>query len=191
MYKHARILEFALSSLLRQRFKNSVIILAYALNVFLLCSLLLLTDALKKEALELLKESPELIVQSLKGGRHELIPVNYADELRKIRGVRKVIPRYWGYYYDPPTTANYTFMGADEIPREVETMIEGSFCKDICNITSEDSKLRPCLIGSGIADARFIGPDDIIPIKGSDGQLYVLKVAGIFNSKSVILTNDW
>ncbi|MDM8557106.1 ABC transporter permease, partial [Desulfococcaceae bacterium HSG7] len=191
MYKHYRILDFALTSLLRQKMKNAVIILAFALNVFLVASILLLTDAMRKEAVELLKATPELIIQKLKGGRHELIPINYSQAISKIRGIRKVIPRYWGYYYDPPTGANCTFMSADEIPPEVAEMAEGSFCDDFCKHPHhEDSKIRYCIIGQGIAEARFIGTDDIIPVRGADGEVYVLKVAGIFKSDSVILTND-
>lgn len=191
MYKHLRILEFALSSLLRQRYKNTVIILAFSLNVFLVASLLLLTDALNKEAEELLKGTPELIIQKLKGGRHELIPISYRDAISKIRGIRNVVPRYWGYYYDPSTRANYTFMGADEIPPEVSNMIEGSFCENFYKQPHhKDNNFRFCIIGQGIAEARFIDVDDIIPVRGADGGVYVLKVVGVFKSDSVILTND-
>jgi ABC-type lipoprotein release transport system permease subunit len=191
MYKHFRILDFALASLLRQKMKNAVIILAFFLNVFLVASLLLLTDALRKEATELLEGTPELIIQKLKGGRHELIPIDYCQVISKIRGIRRVIPRYWGYYYDPPTRANYTFMSADEIPPEVSNMIEGSFFKDFYKHPHlQDSKIRFCIIGQGVAESRFIDVDDIIPVRGADGEVYVLKVAGVFKSDSVILTND-
>lgn len=182
LYKHTRILEFALSSMLRQKFKNMAILLVYSLIVFLLSSVLFLTHALKKEAIELLKWSPELIVQSMKGGRHELIPLRYAEEIRKIRGVREVTPRYWGYYFDPPTNTNYTFMGVDEMPPEVTTMIEGDFFKK--------GAMGVCVIGEGVSDVRFVGLDDIIPIKKSNGELYILRVVGVFNSESTILTND-
>lgn len=182
LYKHTRILEFALSSLLRQKYKNFSIVFLYSLVVFLVSSVVLLTHTLEKEAVTLLEASPELIVQRMKGGRHELIPLRYGEEIRKIRGVGKVMPRFWGYYFDPPVNTNYTFLGADEIPPEVATMVEGSF------FNKEDTGF--CVIGEGVSDVRFVGLDDIIPIKKSDGQLYVLRVAGIFYSESNILTND-
>jgi ABC-type lipoprotein release transport system permease subunit len=190
MNQHARILEFALSSLLRRKFRNSMIVLAYSLNVFLLFSILFLTDALQNEAAQILKGSPELIVQKLKGGRHDLIPEVYGGEIRGIRGVKAVTPRYWGYYYDPPTKGNYTLMAGDDPPPEIASMVEGSFCEAICKIGKRQGKMLPCIIGQGVADARFIGLDDIIPIKGSGGDLHILRVAGIFKSESAILTND-
>jgi ABC-type lipoprotein release transport system permease subunit len=190
MIHHARILEFALSSLSRRKFRNSMIVLAYSLNVFLLSSILFLTNALQNEATQILKGSPELIVQKLKGGRHDLIPEVYGGKIRGILGVRAVTPRYWGYYYDPPTKGNVTLMAGDDQPPEIASMVEGSFYKAICKTEKRPGKMLPCFIGQGVADARFIGLDDIIPIKGSGGDLHILRVAGIFKPESAILTND-
>ena len=159
-----------------------VIIVAYTLNVFLFASILFLSDSLKEEAVVLLQNSPELIVQRTMGGRHELIPVYYAESIQKIRGTMGVTPRYWGYYYDPVVNSNYTLLGTEEkFPEEFE-IVEGSYI----NPDEENS----CVIGDGIAEARFLGVDDILPVKGSDGKLHVLRVAGIFHAESSILTND-
>jgi ABC-type lipoprotein release transport system permease subunit len=180
--KHTLILEFALSSILRQKLKNSVIILAYTLNVFIFASAIFFSESLKGEAVELLNYSPELIVQRMRGGRHELVPLQYGEKIKEIRGVTAITPRYWGYHYDPPINSNYTFLGADQLPQEVLEMVEGSF------FGQEGKKL--CVIGQGVADARFVGTEDIIPVLGFDGKLHALRVAGIFTAKSTVLTND-
>lgn len=180
--KHTLLLEFALSSLCRQKLKNLVIILAYTLNVFVFSSAIFFSAALKKEAVELLKYSPELIVQRMRGGRHELIPLQVVEKIKQIRGVTAVTPRYWGYHYDPPANSNYTFLGADQLPPEVVKMVEGSFF-------AQDSK-KLCVIGQGVADARFIETEDLLPVLGFDGKLHALRVAGIFRAGSAILTND-
>ncbi|MDR9500214.1 MAG: ABC transporter permease [Desulfurivibrionaceae bacterium] len=180
--KHIRILEFALSSLFRQKLKNIIIILAYTLNVFIFSSAIFFSESLKNEAVTLLEYSPELIVQRMRGGRHELVPLQYAEKIKEIRGVTAVTPRYWGYHYDPPVNNNYTFLGADQLPPEVLEMVEGSFYEQ------EGNDL--CVIGQGVADARFVDTEDIIPVLGADGDLHALRVAGIFTAKSNILTND-
>jgi lipoprotein-releasing system permease protein len=180
--KHTRILEFALSSLFRRKLKNIVIILAYTLNVFIFSSAIFFSESLKNEAIELLEYSPELIVQRMRGGRHELVPLQYGEKIKQIRGVTAVTPRYWGYHYDPPVNSNYTFLGADQLPPEVLEMVEGSFF-------GEKGK-NLCVIGQGVADARFVEVEDLIPVLGADGKLHALRVAGIFTSKSNILTND-
>ena len=190
LHKHAMILEFALSVMARRKYKNAMIVIVYTVLVFLFASLLFLTDALKNEAAVLLKDAPELIVQKLAFGRQDLIPVEYADTIRKIRGVGRVAPRFWGYYYDLPVETNYTFLGADEIPEAVAAMVRGTFYSPLEKNKTENDQKLPCIIGQGIADARFIDVDDIIPVRGADGNVYVLKVVGIFKSQSAILTND-
>jgi len=182
MIRHLRILEFALSTLLRQKTKNFLIVLIFCFVVFTLASLLFLTQALKHEAEGLLSHAPDMTVQRLSAGRHAWIPVSYATAIARFPGVKAVVPRLWGYYYDPPVGANYTFMGADALPAEVSNMIEGEFFKETDRFG--------CIVGRGIAEARLLDPDDILPIKGADGTLIVLRVKGIFRSDSQLLTND-
>ena len=182
MNRHLKILEFALSTLMRHKTKNLMVVLVYTFVVFILASVLFFSQALKKEATLLFDQTPELIVQRVSAGRHGWIPLDYGRTIEKIRGVKSVTPRFWGYYYDPPTRANYTFMGANAIPPEVRSLVKGRFF----------TRREPwgCVIGQGVAEARLLEPDGIIPIKGGDGKLYVLRVKGIFQSSSQLLTND-
>jgi len=182
MNRHLKILEFALSTLLRRKMKNLMVVVVYTFVVFILASVLFFSQALKKEATLLFDQTPELIVQRVSAGRHGWIPLSYCRTIANIRGVAGVSPRFWGYYYDPPTRANYTFMGADDLPPEIRTMVDGSF------FTRRDR--FSCVVGQGVAAARLLEPDDIIPVKGADGKLYVLRVKGIFQSASQLLTND-
>ena len=182
MNRHLKILEFALSSLLRHKVKNLLLVLVYTFVVFTLASVLFFSQALKKEAALLFDRTPELIVQRVSAGRHGWIPLSYRPVIEKIRGVQSVTPRFWGYYYDPPTRANYTFMGTDEMPSEIRSIISGRFFNP--------GDRWGCVIGQGVAHARMLEPDDIIPVKGADGRLYALHVKGVFQSPSQLLTND-
>ena len=58
--------------------------LVYTFVVFILASVLFFTEALKREARIILKGSPDVIVQRLNAGRHDLIPENYVATLSKI-----------------------------------------------------------------------------------------------------------
>ena len=102
MNRHLKILEFALSTLMRHKIKNLMVVLVYTFVVFILASILFFSQALKKEATLLFDQTPELIVQRVSAGRHGWIPLDYGRTIEKIRGVKSVTPRFWGYYYDPP-----------------------------------------------------------------------------------------
>jgi hypothetical protein len=70
MNRHLKILEFALSTLLRHKIKNLMVVVVYTFVVFILASVLFFSQALKKEATLLFDQTPELIVQRVSAGRH-------------------------------------------------------------------------------------------------------------------------
>ena len=41
------------------------------------------------------------------------MPLAYAEKLSGIFGIRDVVPRIWGYYFDEVEGANYTVLGVD------------------------------------------------------------------------------
>ena len=115
--KQRHLIDFTLASLGRRKTKNIGLLLAYTLLVFVLASLTLFTHALRSEASFVLAGSPEVILQRMVAGRHDLIPPDYIEKIGRIRGVQKKEGRLWGYYYDTVLNANYIFMArpADEV----------------------------------------------------------------------------
>lgn len=179
MSKHFKIIEYALSSLLRRKYKSISIVVAFTVTVAALTSVLFLTHALRTETSFILKNVPELIVQRTLGGRHELIPVSYISEIKKIRGVGKVTPRYWGYYYDGLTDANYTVMGSGGLKNDFNFLVG-----DLPVSETE------CAVGAGVDRLRGASrAGEIILVNSRNiGTLY--EVSGVFASESVLLTND-
>ena len=96
MNRHLKILEFALSTLLRHKIKNLMVVVVYTFVVFTLASVLFFSQALKKEATLLFDQTPELIVQRVSAGRHGWIPLSYCRTIADIRGVGSVTPPFLG-----------------------------------------------------------------------------------------------
>ncbi len=174
-----KLLEYSLSSLWRRKEKNIALIIVYALVIATLGSVLLLTHALKIEAVTTLTAAPEIVVQRTQGGRHELIPVTYAETIEGFPGVGKVIPRVWGYYYDSLVKANLTLIGIEGYQEQLE-LLEGRFPQ------SPDE----CVIGSGVAAA--FGPQigDLLVLEDSSKRRSEFRVTGVFHAASNLLTND-
>jgi len=179
MIKHVKILEHALSSIVRRRFKNLAIIVAFAFTVSALATIIFFTDSLKKEAENILASAPDLIIQKTKGGRHDLIPVKYAEKLKKIPGVGEVTPRYWGYYYDAFTKANYTLTG----------LMGNESSLDFVSGRLPQSKGETA-IGAGVADVRNSEVDGELILINSSNTGVLFEVVGVFSVDSVMLTND-
>ena len=179
MIHHLKIIEYAISSLLRRKYKSLAIIVAFAVTVAALASVLLLSNALRIEAAAVLQSAPELIVQRTVAGRHALIPVTYAETIRNIRGVGGATPRYWGYYYDALTEANYTLMGTDDEPSALD-LLEGRL----------PTAGTECAVGAGVADLRGSGGSGELILVNSRNMGVLFDVTGIFTAKSSLLTND-
>jgi ABC-type lipoprotein release transport system permease subunit len=166
--RQKHIIDFTLSSLLRRKGRNAALILVYTLVVFMLASVVFFVQAIKREASVILKDSPDMIVQKMSAGRHELIPVSYLDQILSIRGVSAVRARLWGYYYDPVVGANYTLM------------------------VSEDSgpPAGNIIIGQGVSRARLAHEGDTLEFRSHDGALIDLGVRSTIAQESELVSAD-
>ncbi len=177
--KRLKILEYALSALWRRRGKTLAILVVYTLTIAVLASILLMTHSLRVEAGRLLERAPDVVVQRVMAGRHDLIPVDRVAAIREIPGVGDVHPRYWGYYYDAISGSNFTVVGVADPPARLELL---------------DGGLPPtpgaCAIGAGVASARSVGVGDDLILIDSHNIGVVFEVVGVFRAESSLLTND-
>jgi len=182
MLRVMKIIEYALGSMRRRPVQNCALGGVYALIVAILATVQIFSQSMKNEAARLLSDAPELVVQQLLAGRHQLISQSLAADIESIPGVDKVSPRFWGYYYDVLTGANYTLLGRGEIqPADSNlSLLEGRLPED----ESE------CAIGAGVAKMRGLQVgDDLILVDATNlGRSYM--ICGVFSTSSNLLTND-
>ena len=199
--KQRYIIDFTLSSLPRRKVKNVGLLALYTLIVFILASTMFFTYSIKKEASLILKDSPEIVVQKIVAGRHDLFPVSYIDTIKKIRGVASVESRLWGYYYDSLVGANYTLLTPPRNGSFTATGKSAAKTTVIDNESTDSSKplfelngavLEPgtLIIGNGIARLRAIGTGDYMPFLAFDGNVLNFKIAGVLSSQSELVSSD-
>ena len=166
--KQQALIDFTLASLARRKLKNAGLLLVYTLIVFLLASVMLYTSALRHDAAAVLKNSPEVIVQRMVAGRHDLIPPGYLEKLGRIRGVQKKEGRLWGYYYDAVTKANYTFMvPAGDAPAAGEIVV-----------------------GPALERSRGLAKNNGISFRSYSGKLHSFVVADVLPQASELVSAD-
>jgi ABC-type lipoprotein release transport system permease subunit len=166
--KQRNIIDFTLSALWRRKGKNLALVAVYTLVVFCLGSVMFFTQALKDEAAIILRSTPEIIVQKLVAGRHELIPVAYADKIKAIRGVQSVKDRLWGYYYDPIGRANYTLI----VPKGM------------------DLQEKEIIVGAGISRVRQVFRGNAMLLRTYDGRPISLLLKGVLSPEAELLSSD-
>jgi len=166
--RQRNIIDFTLSSLLRRKGKNVALLCVYTFVVFMLASVMFFVHSIKREASIILKESPEIIIQRMIAGRHELIPIGYIDKIKNIRGVISVKRRLWGYYYDPIVGANYTLMAPEDYG-----VIPGKI-----------------IIGQGISRTRLAFVGDFLEFRSHEGKIIHLEVKKILSPESELVSSD-
>jgi ABC-type lipoprotein release transport system permease subunit len=161
-------LDFTLSSLWRRKTRNLSLLLVYTLVVFMVSSVIFFTNAIRREAGAVLADAPEMTIQRLVAGRHDLIPIAYAEKVREIRGALSVKPRLWGYYYHQAARANYTLMVPEEFPYP-------------------EDRIK---VGKGVLRTWGTAHGDDLYFRSHDGQPLILKVAETFEESTDLVSSD-
>jgi ABC-type lipoprotein release transport system permease subunit len=166
--RQRNILDFTISSLMRRKGRNAALVLVYAFVVFLLSSVVFLGLSLKEEAQSVLADAPEIVVQRLAAGRHDMIPESYLAKVREIPGVRSAKARLWGYYFEPLTGANYTVMADENFPYGRKSVV----------------------LGNGVA--RHLPPmvGKTLPMRAYDGSYRFLQIRETLSSDSELVSSD-
>ena len=162
------LLDFSVSSLARRKGKTLGLLTVYLVVVFVLASAMLFSHALRREAAAVLAGTPEVLVQRLIAGRHDLIPAGHLEAIRAIRGVKSAEGRLWGYLFDPAAAANYTLM----VP------------------PADAPAPGPAVIGSGVASVRGAALGDVMSFRAHDGQLVSFTIGGIVERDSALVSAD-
>jgi lipoprotein-releasing system permease protein len=180
--RHLNILDYTLQAFLRRKFKNATVVLVFTFVIFIVASVIFLTYSFKREALLILEGAPELIIQKMTAGRHELIPTSIGAKIADIPGVAGVEPRYWGYYYDSYLKANYTVLAASREMPTGSRLLRGTL-----PLRAADHGVA---IGAGVARTRFADIDSYISLQSAGGEPMEFKVAAVFENDSELLTSD-
>jgi len=185
--KQINILDFSLSSLWRRKLKNLGIMLVFALVIFLLGSFQMLTGALTNSAEAVLGNTPEITIQKMSAGRQEAIPLAYIEKLRSIYGIRAIIPRVWGYYFDESNLANFTVLAleSDLMPYGSElnlSLVHGHFPKR--------TEPGTAVIGRSVQNILGLEERRVFSLFRPDLSLKSFNVIGLFSRQTDLLTND-
>lgn len=178
------IIEYAVNSLLSQKYKTIFMVIILSSLIFLLSSLFFIKNSIKNELDITLDSLPQIIVQNIKAGRHYDIDVEIVDELLDINGVGSAVARVWGYYYFENAGVNFTLMGIDEYEEQYKKSL-----KDVAKELNFSSSSM--IVGEGVRDVmskshykeyfNFIKPN---------GELKKVEIGGVFMAQSLLESND-
>lgn len=178
------LLEYAISSLLRQKFKTLFVALVLSTLIFLLTSVFFISNSIKHELQSTVDALPEIIVQKLGGGRHYDIERSAVDEILEITGVGSASARVWGYYYFENAGVNFTLVGIDEF--------EEQYKKSFASAAKELDFSKPVMmLGNGVKsvmDKNYY--KEYFNFIKSDGSIKRVDIGGVFDAQTELESND-
>ena len=180
------LIGFAISSLMRRGAKSFFTVFIFTALIFLLASILFISNSIKEELFMTLKSLPQITVQKLQAGRHTNIDIERVNELLKLGGVQSAVPRVWGYYYFERAGVNFSVVGIDSFDKQYKE----SF-KDVVDNNDFDTLKDAMIIGEGVKKTlnenyykKFF--NFILP----NGELKKVQIASTFKSQTSLESND-
>lgn len=179
---------FAINSILRRGVKSFFTLFIFTSLIFLLSSILFISNSIKTELGLSLKSLPEITVQQLQAGRHTNINLKRVDELLKLHGVKSAVARTWGYYYFEKAGVNFSVVGIDAFDKQYKQ----SFTHIVENIDFDELQNNSSMIvGEGVK--KVLSENyykDYFNFVKPNGDLQKVSIASTFKSSTSLESND-
>lgn len=145
--KNSVFFNFLFLLLSKHKSKHIAIFIISILIVFLISSVLFISNSLKKEVFSTLDNQSDFIIQKTNNGKIFDTPISWVEDFSSINGVKNVQQRVYGLYYFMPENVYFTIVGVDLFEENTNKNIKELLSVlNISNFLQNDSMI----IGNGI-----------------------------------------
>lgn len=145
--KNSVFFNFLFLLLSKHKSKHIAIFIISILIVFLISSVLFISNSLKKEVFSTLDNQSDFIIKKTNNGKIFDTPISWIDDFSSINGVKNVQQRVYGLYYFMPENVYFTIVGVDLFEENTNKNIKELLSVlNISNFLQNDSMI----IGNGI-----------------------------------------
>ena len=145
--KNSVFFNFLFLLLLKHKSKHIAIFIISILIVFLISSVLFISNSLKKEAFSTLENQSDFVIQKINSGKILDTPISWVEDFSSINGIKNTQQRVYGQYYFMPENIYFTIVGIDLFEENTnKNLKELSKTLNISDFLKNDSMI----IGNGI-----------------------------------------
>ena len=145
--KNSVFFNFLFLLLLKHKSKHIAIFIISILIVFLISSVLFISNSLKKEAFSTLENQSDFVIQKINSGKILDTPISWVEDFSSINGIKNTQQRVYGQYYFMPENVYFTIVGLDLFEENTNKNLRELL--KILNI-SDFLKNDSMIIGNGI-----------------------------------------
>ena len=145
--KNSVFFNFLFLLLSKHKSKHIAIFIISILIVFLISSVLFISNSLKKEVFSTLDNQSDFIIQKTNNGKIFDTPISWVEDFSSINGVKNVQQRVYGHYYFMPENVYFTIVGVDLFEENTNKNI-----KELLSVLNISDFLQndSMIIGNGI-----------------------------------------
>ena len=145
--KNSVFFNFLFLLLSKHKSKHIAIFIISILIVFLISSVLFISNSLKKEVFFTLNNQSDFVIQKTNNGKIFDTPISWIDDFSSINGLKNLQQRVYGQYYFMPENVYFTIVGVDLFEENTNKNINDLLkTLNISNFLQNDSMI----IGNGI-----------------------------------------
>ena len=111
--KNSVFFNFLFLLLLKHKSKHIAIFIISILIVFLISSVLFISNSLKKEAFSTLENQSDFVIQKINSEKILDTPISWIEDFSSINGIKNTQQRVYGQYYFMPENVYFTIVGLD------------------------------------------------------------------------------
>lgn len=182
------LLEYAINAILRRGKKNIFILFIFSMLIFLLSSVLFISDSIKLELNSVVKSLPEITLQRFVAGKQSDVAISRVEELLTIEGVKSAIPRVWGYYYFKVAGVNFSVVGIDAFEDQYKESLQKIVDSVDVGALEKNSGM---IVGEGVKkvlEENYY--KDFFNFVTAEGTWKKVTIAGVFSSDISLEAND-
>ena len=161
--------KFSILLLLKDRYKHLFSSSIFILIIFLLTSVLFISESIKSDLIAVVDNQPEIIIENSKGGKYTEITDEYIDTIVDINGVEDVNGKIDGYYHFMQNNRYFHIIGDDEqkfdnmkIGEGIKKILENFYYQDYFNFFIDGEALKINIEDVFSKDANLITNDLMI-----------------------------
>lgn len=182
------IFDYTLKSINRHGYKNISIAFIFGVLVWLLSSVIFITNSIKKELIETTSSTPQLLINKQIGGRYFFLNHEDLEPLWEIAGVSYVKGRVWGQYHLQLKNTFITLLGIE--PFEEDYNDELTKFAEVFSFENEKTPLAYVSKNMYQLLKLYRSNQDEINFEKSKGGYEKIKINGLFKSESELFSND-
>lgn len=190
MRRHLALFDLAAANLVRRPAKSVAVLVPLVVALAVASAMTVVRDGLLRDAAASAEALPDVTVQKMVGGRIERISAAVADSVAALPGVRRALPRVWGYI---PVTLEggaevaFTLMGLDlsaaPAPSGIGRAVErGRFLAP--------GARGEAIVGKAFARALGAAPGTALELRDAFGGAETFAIVGVFSTPVQILSAD-